>query len=69
MNRDIFSGKWKQIRGEIRSKWGKLTDDELDMINGQQDKLVGKLQEHYGWKREQAEMEVDRFMRDYDTKR
>jgi uncharacterized protein YjbJ (UPF0337 family) len=62
MNRDILAGKWKQLRGEIKKTWGDLTDDELDMIEGQRDKLAGKLQEKYGWSRENADREIDRFL-------
>jgi uncharacterized protein YjbJ (UPF0337 family) len=64
MNRDILEGKWKQIRGEIKETWGELTDDELDQIGGRYDKLVGKLQERYGYSREEAEEELDRFLED-----
>jgi len=66
MNKDIAEGKWKQMRGEIRQWWGKLTDDELDQIGGKADKLVGKLQEHYGYTREQAEKEINRRMDEYE---
>ncbi len=64
MNSDILSGKWKQFRGEVKRQWGKLTDDELDQIEGQRDKLVGKLQEKYGYSRELAEREIDQFLND-----
>ncbi len=66
MNRDIMQGDWKQMRGQVREWWGKLTDDDLDRIGGHKDKLVGMLQTRYGYSREQAEQEVDRHMRDYD---
>jgi uncharacterized protein YjbJ (UPF0337 family) len=62
MNNDILAGKWKQFRGEVKETWGELTDDELDQISGQRDKLVGKLQEKYGYTRAKAENEVDRFV-------
>lgn len=62
MNRDIFEGKWKQFKGEVKKQWGKLTDDEIDQINGQHEKMVGLLQERYGYSREQAERELDEFM-------
>lgn len=64
MNSDILSGKWKQFRGEIKRQWGDLTDDELDQIEGQRDKLVGKLQERYGYSRERAEREIEQFVDD-----
>jgi len=66
MNKDMFKGKWLQMRGDIKQKWGKLTDDEMDQINGQYDKLVGSIQERYGYSRDRAEKEVDRFMTDHD---
>src|SRR3989442_12883137 len=65
MNQDILSGKWKQMRGHVKQWWGKLTDDDLDRIDGTMDKLAGALQERYGWGREQAEREIKkRFERD-----
>jgi uncharacterized protein YjbJ (UPF0337 family) len=67
MNTDILGGMWKQIQGEIKQQWGKLTDDDITMINGQQDKLVGKVQERYGYARDEAEREVDQFLRKYNT--
>jgi len=62
MNEDILEGKWKQLRGQVKETWGELTDDEIDEINGRRDKLVGKLQEKYGYAREEAEDEVDDFL-------
>jgi len=66
MNEDMLKGQWKQIRGHIRDKWGKLTDDELDQIQGRKDVLIGKLQEKYGYTHERAQQEVDQFMSDTD---
>lgn len=65
MNKDIIKGKWNQIKGEAKSQWGKLTDDELDQIDGNYDKMVGKLQEKYGYQKEQAEKEAERFFSKY----
>ena len=59
MNWDQVEGKWKQARGTIKQKWGKLTDDDLDLIAGHRDKLVGKLQERYGIAKEEAEKQAD----------
>jgi uncharacterized protein YjbJ (UPF0337 family) len=61
MNWDIIEGKWKQVKGEVQTQWGKLTSDELDQINGQREKLVGKLQESYGYTRDEAERQIDEF--------
>jgi uncharacterized protein YjbJ (UPF0337 family) len=66
MNKDVIAGKWKQMRGEMKTWWGKLTDDELDQAEGQMDKLAGLLQERYGWSREQAESEIKRRFESYD---
>jgi uncharacterized protein YjbJ (UPF0337 family) len=68
MNKDIFEGKWKQVRGEIRGWWGKVTDDDLDKIAGQFDVFVGLLQEKYGYSREQAEEEINQKMNEYETR-
>jgi len=65
MNTDVLAGKWKQVQGEIKKQWGKLTDDDLAMVEGQQDKLVGLVQERYGYAREHAEREVDQFLQKY----
>jgi uncharacterized protein YjbJ (UPF0337 family) len=62
MNKDILEGKWKQLSGEIRKKWGELTDDDLDQAMGQKDILIGKLQERYGYTREKAKAELDTWL-------
>jgi uncharacterized protein YjbJ (UPF0337 family) len=62
MNSDILEGNWKQIRGRIKSTWGRLTDDELDEINGHMDQLIGKLQVRYGYTRMNAEQQVREFV-------
>ena len=59
MNEDILKGQWKQLRGQVKQWWSVLTDDELEKINGQRDKLIGKLQEKYGFTKEQATRELD----------
>lgn len=61
MNSDIIKGKWNQIKGEAKKQWGQLTDDDWAQVAGERDKLVGKLQERYGWTRAQAEREADDF--------
>ena len=60
--RDVLSGKWKQFRGSVRKEWGKLTDDQVDQINGDYDRLIGVLQENYGYTREKAMQEADRWI-------
>jgi len=63
MNSDIFRGKWLQLRGAIKSKWGDLTDDDLTQIDGNMDRMAGILQERYGYTRERAEREIEQFTR------
>ncbi len=63
MNDDVLSGMWKQLKGQVKQQWGKLTDDDLEFIGGKRDELVGRVQERYGWEREQAEMEVENFLK------
>ncbi len=63
MNWDQIEGNWRQVRGKARTMWGKLTDDDLDVIAGRRDQLIGKLQERYGLKREELEREVDEFQK------
>ena len=62
MNKDIISGKWSQLKGKMQAKWGDLTDDDFDVVEGNAQYLSGKLQERYGWDRDRAEREV----RDFD---
>ncbi|KUP24511.1 MULTISPECIES: CsbD family protein [unclassified Paenibacillus] len=57
MDSNVFKGKWMQIKGEAKKQWGQLTDDDLDVIDGEKDKLIGKLQERYGHTKDQAEEE------------
>jgi uncharacterized protein YjbJ (UPF0337 family) len=61
MNADIVKGKWHQLKGKARAQWGKLTDDELERINGDGEQLVGLVQERYGYARDKARQEVDAF--------
>jgi uncharacterized protein YjbJ (UPF0337 family) len=63
MNSDQLQGKWKQMKGSIKERWGKLTDDDVDIINGQSDQLVGRIQERYGIAKEEAQRQVDEWMR------
>jgi uncharacterized protein YjbJ (UPF0337 family) len=67
MNSDILQGKWRQLKGEARTQWGKLTDDDLDQVQGQAEKLVGLVQERYGYNRDQAQREVDTWVQRYGS--
>jgi uncharacterized protein YjbJ (UPF0337 family) len=62
MNEDVLKGQWKQLMGSIKQQWGKLTDDELTEIDGNREKLLGKLQERYGYARSQAEQELETYL-------
>ena len=62
MNADVLKGRWSQMKGDIRSRWGKLTDDDMMQIQGDTEKLIGKLQERYGMKREQAERDLNEML-------
>lgn len=62
MNSDIFAGKWKQLKGSVQAKWGKITDSDLDRIDGNREKLVGIVQERYGKDKEQAKKEVEEYL-------
>jgi uncharacterized protein YjbJ (UPF0337 family) len=63
MNWDQIEGNWKMFKGKVKEKWGKLTDDDLDRAAGQREQLVGRLQERYGWHKDQAETELDALTR------
>jgi uncharacterized protein YjbJ (UPF0337 family) len=71
MNWDMIEGNWKQFKGHVKEKWGKLTDDNLDTIAGKRDQLAGKIQETYGITKDQAEVQVKAFEemhKDYQPK-
>lgn len=61
MNTDIIEGKWKQLKGDMKKNWAKLTDDDLDRIDGRKDKFAGILQERYGKSKDEAEKDFDEF--------
>jgi uncharacterized protein YjbJ (UPF0337 family) len=81
MNSDQLKGKWKQVKGSVKERWGKLTDDDMNVIDGQSEQLIGKIQERYGIAREAAQKQVDEWnssvahesdfekQRDYEQKR
>ena len=64
MNGDIFKGKWKELKGSVKAKWGNLTDDDVTKVEGQSEKLVGILQEKYGYSKDEAQQEYNKFMDD-----
>jgi len=67
MNGDQVKGNWKGFTGQVKEKWGKLTDDDLTTIEGNRDQLAGNLQERYGYGKDQAERELDEFARTLNT--
>jgi uncharacterized protein YjbJ (UPF0337 family) len=62
MNEDILKGKWKEIKGEVKQKWGKLTDDDLAQVEGKEEELLGLLQKRYGYAKEKAAEEYKGFI-------
>lgn len=61
MNRDIFEGKWEEVKGKIKQAWGKLTDDDIKQIEGNHQEVYGRLQKHYGYNKDEAERAVRDF--------
>jgi len=62
---NILKGKWLQVKGSVREKWGQLTDDDVDKVGGSVERLIGTIQERYGYQKQQAEKEVDAFLARY----
>jgi uncharacterized protein YjbJ (UPF0337 family) len=62
MNKDIIAGKWKEMKGSVKEQWGKLTDDEIDRAEGRAEQMVGLLQQRYGYSKDKAQEEYDRFL-------
>jgi uncharacterized protein YjbJ (UPF0337 family) len=67
MNKDTLEGNWKQFKGKVKEEWGKLTDDDLDIINGRREQLVGTLQERYGLAKGAAEKQIKEFEKRYSS--
>jgi uncharacterized protein YjbJ (UPF0337 family) len=65
MNEDVLKGKWKEIKGGVKEKWGKLTDDDLTAVEGKKEKLLGLLQQKYGYAKDKAEQEYQDFIGRY----
>jgi len=68
MNQDFVKGKWKQIRGSAQNWWGKLTEDDLDVIDGNRYLLIGKLQEKYGYTKNRAAQEVNQRLKELENR-
>lgn len=66
MNWDIIESQWKDIKGSLREKWAKLTDDDVELIAGKKDRFVGKVQERYGLAKDQAESQVDEYINTFN---
>jgi uncharacterized protein YjbJ (UPF0337 family) len=64
---NILKGKWHQLKGSVREKWGELTDDDVDKVGGSVERLIGTIQERYGYQKQEAEKEVDAFLARYGT--
>ena len=69
MNSEQFTGKWNQLKGTVREKWGQLTDDDVAQIKGQRDQLLGRLQERYGIAKEAASKQIDEWLADSDREK
>ncbi len=67
MNEDRLKGKWNQLKGKVRERWGKLTDDDIDVVQGRTEQLSGKLQERYGIAKDEAQRQIDDFVRKHES--
>ena len=63
MNSNQFEGQWKQLKGKVKQQWGKLTDDDINVINGKRDVLIGKLQERYGYVQQEAQRKAEEWLK------
>jgi uncharacterized protein YjbJ (UPF0337 family) len=68
MNKDKIVGEWHKLKGQLKQKWGKLTDDDLTQINGKREELLGRLQSRYGYAKDKAEEELSSFEKSISTK-
>ncbi len=64
MNKDIFQGQWNEVKGKLKQKWGKLTDNDFTVIEGNHDEIYGILQKHYGYTKEQVKKDIDSDFRE-----
>lgn len=67
MNKEQFSGQWKTVKGKVKEKWGKLTDDDIAQIDGKRDQLLGSLQKRYGYEKERAEQELKNWEKEIEA--
>ena len=67
MNKDQLKGNWKEFKGKIKEKWGKLTDDDLNVAEGNRDQLIGKIQQRYGLAKEEAAKQYDELEHSYSV--
>ncbi len=68
MQQDIMKGRWKQVQGDVKKLWGRLTNDDIQRIEGSREKLAGILQERYGYTRQAANQKVADFLEDIEVK-
>ncbi len=68
MNEDVLKGKWNELKGRVKENWGKLTDDDLTAVEGKKEKLLGILQQKYGYAKDKAEQEYNSFIGRYKEK-
>lgn len=66
MEKDIIQGKWKEVKGKLRQKWGQLTEDEISQMKGSYEELAGKLQKKYGYEKDRAKKEIDNFLKEHN---
>ncbi len=66
--KDILQGKWHELKGQVKQQWGKLTDDDMAKLTGKSEELSGVLQQRYGYAKEQAEKEINNWLRDHEKK-
>ncbi len=69
MNKEQFSGEWKTLKGQVKEKWGKLTDDDIKQVDGKQDQLLGVIQKRYGYEKERAEKELENWENEIEVKK
>ena len=67
MNRDTFKGIWNELKGSVRKQWGKLTDDDVNQVQGDFEQLLGRIQQRYGRTKDEVRKEVDRWLKDRDN--